>query len=224
MSARDRIKPVPWDRAALGRDCYELDGADPAILAAALAEPGHYAVKVDPLADKRALHDAGFYYCDTLLEPWCVPERLVRHDDAATGLDLTPALAPLAAIGRGAFTHGRFHRDFNVAPAEADRRYDNWLAQLHAAGRVIGLTCGGTPAGFIAHVDGTLVLHALGATWRGRGLARGWWSAACRHLFAQGCGEIRSSISAANLAVLNLYASLGFRFRKPLDVYHRVVP
>lgn len=224
MSARDRIKPVPWDRAAFGRDCYELAGAEAATLAAALTQPGHYTVKVDPLADKRALHAAGFYYCDTLIEPWCVPERLVRHDDAATALDFAPALAPLAAICDGAFVHGRFHRDFNLEPACADRRYGNWLAQLHGEGRVIGLTHAGTPAGFIAHVDGALVLHALGAQWRGRGLAKFWWSAAGRHLFAQGCREIRSSISAANLAVLNLYASLGFRFRQPLDVYHRVVP
>lgn len=224
MSARDRIKPVPWDRTAFGCECYELADADAATLAAALAQPGHYTVKVDPLADKRALHEAGFYYCDTLIEPWCVPRALAVFDDAASGLDLAPALAPLAAICRSAFAHGRFHRDFNLEPARADRRYENWLGQLHAEGRVIGLTHAGKPAGFIAHVDGALVLHALGEAWRGRGLAKYWWSATARHLFAQGCGEVRSSISSANLAVLNLYASLGFRFRKPLDVYHRMVP
>ena len=36
--------------------------------------------------------------------------------------------------------------------------------------------------------------------------------------------EVKSSISAANIAVLNLYASLGFSFSKPQDIYHRLVP
>jgi hypothetical protein len=35
---------------------------------------------------------------------------------------------------------------------------------------------------------------------------------------------VRSSISFVNIAVINLYSSLGFRFRKPVDIYHRVVP
>ncbi len=30
-------------------------------------------------------------------------------------------------------------------------------------------------------------------------------------------------MSASNLAIVNLYASLGFRFRNPVDIYHRMV-
>jgi hypothetical protein len=37
-------------------------------------------------------------------------------------------------------------------------------------------------------------------------------------VLAAGHAEVKSSISAANVAVLNLYASLGFSFRHPLDV------
>jgi len=64
----------------------------------------------------------------------------------------------------------------------------------------------------------------MGESHRGRGLAKYFWSAVCRHLFAQGQREIRSSISFVNIAVINLYSTLGFRFRKPVDIYHRVVP
>jgi ribosomal protein S18 acetylase RimI-like enzyme len=68
------------------------------------------------------------------------------------------------------------------------------------------------------------VLHALGANHRGRGLARHLWSAVCADLARQGAEELSSSISVSNLAALNLYASLGFRFRNPVDVYHKVIP
>ena len=59
---------------------------------------------------------------------------------------------------------------------------------------------------------------------RGRGLARHLWSAVCTDLARRGERELTSSISATNLPALNLYVSLGFRFRNALDVYHRVIP
>jgi len=75
-------------------------------------------------------------------------------------------------------------------------------------------------AGFFGYSINKIVLHALSENYRGRGLAKCLWSAACKELFDLGHGEIVSSISVSNVAVLNLYASLGFRFRNPLDVYH----
>jgi hypothetical protein len=218
-----RIKPVPWDSAAFGIDCYDIVDPDPQVVRTALTRPGHYTAKVDPLADKRFLHDAGFYYCDTLIEPWCTPDKLAHFDHPEVAFSTQVALEPVAAICRGAFLHGRFHRDFNIDPAQADRRYENWLCQLHGEGRVLGLLFKDEVAGFIAHVNGSLVLHAMGEAHRGRGLAKYFWSAVCRHLFEQGQAEIRSSISFVNIAVINLYSALGFRFRKPVDIYHRVV-
>lgn len=224
MPGRDRIRPVPWDTAAFGVDCYDIVDPDAAAVRAALAQPGHYTAKVDPLADKRFLHEAGFYYVDTLIEPWCTPERLAHFEHPDVAFSAAVALEPVAAICRDAFLHGRFHRDFNIDRARADRRYENWLRQLHGEGRVLGLLFKGEVAGFIAHVDGALVLHAMGEAHRGRGLAKYFWSAVCRHLFAQGQTELRSSISFVNIAVINLYSALGFRFRNPIDIYHRVVP
>lgn len=217
------IERIAWDSAALGCDAYEIAVAAQGAMAQPL-EPGHYSVKVDPLADKRILHENGFYYCDTLIEPFCAARdlRLSRHADA--GFTREGDLASLQAICRGAFRHGRFHRDFQVARAQADLRYENWLRTLHAAGRVYGLLWRDELAGFIAHEGGRLVLHALGAKHRGEGIARYLWSAVCADLVQQGLPELTSSISAANLAALNLYAGLGFRCRNPVDVYHRRVP
>lgn len=223
MAAARPIERVPWDSAALGCDAWELASAEPKVLAQARA-PGHYTVRVDPRADKHALHEIGFYYCDTLVEPFCAAGEFKPQPHPAAGISRDTALEPLLAICRGAFQHGRFHRDFNVERARADLRYENWLRALHAAGKVYGLTWENEIAGFIAHEGGKLVLHALGEKHRGRGLARYLWSAVCVDLARQGEGELTSSISATNLAALNLYVSLGFRFRNAVDVYHRVIP
>jgi ribosomal protein S18 acetylase RimI-like enzyme len=223
MSAGRLIERTPWDCAALGRDAFELAHAGPEALAEVRA-PGHYTVKVDPLASKKALHAAGFYYCDTLIEPHCRAERVRAAPHPAAGFETSPQLAPLLAICRTAFRHGRFHRDFNVDPRAADQRYETWLTGLHAAGKVYGLTWEGKTAGFIAHEGGQLVLHALDERHRGRGLARHLWSAVCADLAAKGAAELTSSVSAANVPALSLYAKLGFGFRNPIDVYHRVIP
>lgn len=219
-----KIRPVPWDKVAFGIDCFELADADPGLLRQALKTPGHYTVKVEPLASKQALHNHGFYYCDTLIEPWCTPPRLARFKHDGIAIDPRPALDTLAGICHGAFVHGRFHRDFNLDPARADARYDNWLRELQCDGKVYGLLYRNETAGFIARSDACLVLHAMSARYRGRGLARYFWSALCARLFEEDVPEVVSSISAANLAAVNLYAELGFRFRRPVDVYHRVVP
>jgi len=222
MAAASPIERVPWDSAALGCEAYEISSAAPEVLAQARAA-GLYTVRVNPLADKRTLHEHGFYYCDTLIEPYCAAHDFKPQPHPAAGMGRDPALEPLLAICRGAFQHGRFHRDFNIARARADLRYENWLKALHAAGKVYGLSWEDELAGFIAHEGGKLVLHALGAKHRSRGLARYLWSAVCADLARHGAPELTSSISATNLAALNLYVSLGFRFRNPVDVYHRMI-
>ena len=222
MARAKLIERVPWDSAALGCEAYELRSTAPEALAQARA-PGHYTVRVDPLADKRILHENGFYYCDTLIEPFCAAREFKPQPQPAASVSRDAALEPLLAICRGAFEQGRVHRDFNVERARAELRYENWLRTLYAAGKVYGLVWEDELAGFIAHEGGKLVLHALGAKHRGRGLARHLWSAVCAELVRQGAQELTSSISATNLAALNLYVSLGFRFRNPVDVYHRVI-
>jgi len=218
------IKPTPWDTAAFGLPSWELLEYSEASLQQAAQTPGHHDIKVDPLADKRLLHEYGFYYCDTLIEPHCNAAQLrvaAQHPDASVSkaIDADQALA----ICHGAFTHGRFHRDFNLPKAAADQRYDNWLKQLLEAQQVYGLYWQGALAGFISCRGNNLVLHAVAEKYRGKGLSKYWWSAVCGELLANGHDEVKSSISATNLAVINLYASLGFSFNNPQDIYHRLV-
>jgi hypothetical protein len=224
MNATPQIKPVPWDKAAFGFDCFEITGPDPDLLKKALTTAGHYTVKVDPLADKSPLHELGFYYCDTLIEPWCTADRLIKFARDGASFSTATPLEEIADICHNAFFYGRFHRDFNIDSKKADARYENWLKQLYGAGQVYGLLYEGKVAGFIAHSEGRLVLHAMSAAYRGKGLAKFFWSGVCQHLFEDGHAEIQSSISFVNMAVINLYTALGFRFRNPVDVYHRMVP
>ena len=224
MRAEGLIEPTPWDARALGAETFEVKRVTPEAMALVASRPGHYTAKVDPLSSKKLLEDSGFYYCDTLIEPECARADLVVHDRAGITVSNDVALERLRPLCHGAFAHDRFHRDFNVAPAAADARYDNWLAQMHAAGQVHGIAMDGELAAFIALVGERMVLHAVAREQQGRGLAKYLWSAACRHFFeARGLQRLESSISAANLATVNLYASLGFRFRAAVDVYHRFV-
>jgi GNAT superfamily N-acetyltransferase len=217
------IKPTPWDTGAFGISTWELLEYSDAALQQAAQTPGHHTIKVEPLADKGLLHEHGFYYCDTLIEPHCNAARLrtVQHLDATISKEVD--VQKVLAICHSAFAHGRFHRDFNLSEAAADLRYDNWLKQLLEARQVYGLYWQGTLAGFIGYSGNGLVLHAVKEQYRGKGLSKYWWSAVCSELLAIGYDEVKSSISASNIAVLNLYASMGFSFSSPQDIYHCIV-
>lgn len=216
----DPIKDTPWDRAAFGIPTWELTEYSEAALQVAAKTAGHHTLKLDPLSDKRLLHEYGFYYCDTLIEPHCNTHRLVKREHADATVSRVIDAQQALAICHGAFEFGRFHRDFNLPKAAADLRYDNWLKQLLDAGQVYGLYWRSELAGFIACSGNNLLLHAVDKAYRGRGLAKYWWSAVCGELLASGHQEVKSSISVGNLAVFNLYASLGFSFRHPQDIYH----
>ncbi len=218
------LRETPWDKAALGIDTFEILTVSEEVLGGIAGQPGHYTAKVDPLSDKRLLHEHGFYYCDTLLEPYADRRRFIEFPHDHVGLRREVPVDDLLEISHGAFAHGRFHRDFQIDRPLADRRYDNWLRQLHDAGTVFGLSFDERLAAFFGYTGSRIVLHAVAREFQGQGLARFLWSRGCRELFDAGHTELTSSVSAANVAVVNLYASLGFRFRNPLDVYHRLIP
>jgi ribosomal protein S18 acetylase RimI-like enzyme len=224
MRPEDALRSTPWDSAAYGVDAREILEVSADVLAYAAATPGHYTAKVDPLSSKKLLHEFGFYYCDTLIEPYCTAGDLVRFERHGVAVTTEASPQELLAICHGAFSHDRFHRDFNLSARGADARYDTWLAELQRAGGAYGLILEDRLAGFIALSGNRMVLHAVAREFRGRGLAKYLWSAACGHFFDRlGIDVLESSVSAANLPVVNLYASLGFRFRNARDVYHLMV-
>ena len=216
------IHESPWDQKVFGIPCYEIDGFTSESGQWAQQNLGHYTTRVSPLANKQALEQSGFYYCDTLIEPFCSPDQFIAHQDKRASLRKAVNLEDLLRISNQAFAFGRFHKDFNLSKTLADQRYDDWLTQLYNEGKVIELHFDGKLVGFIAVDNSHLVLHAMHSQFKGQGTAKFLWSAVCTELFTSGIGEISSSISAANLAAVNLYNSLGFKFRNAKDIYHRL--
>jgi len=215
---------TPWDSRALGVSTYELTDISLETLMATESVPGHFTARVPPLASKRWLHEYGFYYCDTLIEPFCkrTSFKPVFHEH----ITARPGLAPEVAkrMCQGAFQYDRFHRDFHIPNERADRRYIYWIDDIAEKGVIYGLWFKDESAGFFACEENRILLHALVDPWRGKGLAKFFWSAACQALFDVGYEELRSSVSSANLAVVNLYRSIGFSFRHPVDLYHKFNP
>lgn len=214
------INLVPWDTKVLALNACELTEHSSAAVKAALSNPGHYTIRVDPLSDKKLLYENGFYYCDTLIEPYCDASRLRVLNNPKAQISKILSANQVMKLCHGAFVHGRFHRDFEISKRLADLRYDKWLEQLLNEENVYGLFWDGELAGFIGHKENMLVLHAVSQKYRGQGLAKYWWSAVCNEIFLSGYPIIKSSISAANLSAVNLYASLGFQFGNAIDVYH----
>jgi ribosomal protein S18 acetylase RimI-like enzyme len=222
----DYIVSTPWDARAIGMDSFEITEPSEEILRELVTslKPGHYMIKIDPIASKKALHECGFYYCDTLLEPYCTPDLFVGFQKEGIRLSNTVSLEELLNICDGAFVHGRFHRDFNIDKKLADARYNLWLKDIYQTKNFFGLIYFDKLVGFIGFSQSKLILHALSEEYRGQGLAKYFWSLCCQELFKEGSVELTSSISASNLPMLNLYTSLGFRFRKAIDYYHLLIP
>jgi hypothetical protein len=224
MGKLQTIMATPWDTTTFGLPTYELLKYSAEALQQSLQTAGHHVLKVDPLSNKRLLHEYGFYYCDTLIEPICTADRLRAQVHPNAGISKEFDRERLMSICQGAFTYGRFHRDFNLPTPAADLRYNKWLVQLVDEQKVYGLYWQNELAGFIGYRGNSLVLHALAEDYRGKGFSKYWWSEVCLEMLANGHEVVESSISVSNLAVLNLYVSLGFSFKDPQDVYHRIVP
>lgn len=224
MDISEYIISTPWDSRAFGLNTFEILSTSKDVLQQIFKDnqPGHYTVKVDPLASKKKLHDYGFYYCDTLIEPYCTQYQFVDFQKEGVYISCSISIDNLMNICHGAFSHGRFHRDFNLDKNLADIRYDLWLRELYDSQNAFGLMHHDEVAGFWGVSKNKILLHALSETYRGKGMAKYFWSVACKELFRE-YNELISSISASNIPVLNLYSSLGFRFRNPLDVYHVLI-
>ena len=215
------IEPTPWDELVFDFPTWEVKQYSIEALELTLRNKGHFTIKVGPLENKRLLSEFGFYYCDTLIEPFCTKERL-RVFDSPPEISISKDfdVKNILHIANGAFVHGRFHRDFNLSRNLSDKRYINWLDELIKKKQVYGFFWNKQLAGFVGLNKNNLVLHAIDQQFRGKGLSKFWWSEVCKDILSEEFTEVKSSISVTNVAVLNLYSSLGFSFSNPIDVYH----
>jgi len=222
----NNLELTPWDAKIFGLTTYEIIYQSDRQFEELINEikktqqTGHYTVKIHPTESKVSLHKLGFYYCDSLIEPFCLRENFIEHSNKNVSFSQDMEFDAIKDICLNTFDFGRFQRYFNVSRRHADQRYINWLEELWKKKQVLTLLYQTEIAGFFAFSQNKILLHALRKKFRGRGLSKFFWSQACQYLFEQKFSELTSSISACNLPVLNLYVSLGFKFRNPVDVYH----
>ena len=219
-SSPNYLTKVPWDTKCFGVECFELTQVSEPALREASNRKGFYTIRVDPLQSKELLLKNGFYYADTLVVPFCAGDKMRLQFSNEIKLTVSPSLFDVLAIAANAFSHGRFHRDPNLNWRSAEARYANWLKQLHAGNHILGFELNEKLVAFVGVTENRFVLHAVDKNYRGKGLAKYIWSEACRHVLESGSKLVESSVSASNLPIINLYSSLGFRFKNAIDVYH----
>ena len=175
-----------------------------------------------------ALENAGFRMIELQLRATLAPLRpedakppriTVRTADSSDR-------ARILSIASSAFHLGRYHADPRFPREAADRRYRTWMERALAEREGTWVAVAGPPGaarGFLhAEISGTAADIRLAAVDPDGGGIAGpeLFRGALHELARRGVRRVTARMSAANCAVLNVYASLGFRFDDPESVLH----
>lgn len=185
------------------------------------------------IRETMALERAGFRFVETTYEVGL--DDLGAVGPPAPDLEIEPIraadpdLAAVMAIAESAFTTGRFALDPRLERTVNGRRYATWVesAANGTSQIVLGARRDGELVGFFVVEDlggGAMYWHltAVAPEAQGRGIGRSLWRTMVARHRAAGAGSIRTTISGHNLAVINLYARLGFRFVGSAQTFHRL--
>ena len=133
----------------------------------------------------------------------------------------------LAEWAGSIFKHGRLHQDPRLGAALGNRRYRTWLLNAFELSHQQVLRCMLGPdivAFFVIEFPSQghcfWSLTGLVPGMQGKGLGKRVWRAMMRKHQKDGIDTITTSISSHNIAVMNLYVSLSFRFPVPYATYH----
>jgi ribosomal protein S18 acetylase RimI-like enzyme len=172
-------------------------------------------------AELALLQRCGFRVMETLLQPRFTD--LARFALDGDCLDVAVAkqedMTTVVEIAGTAFCTDRYHLDPQLPPGLADERYRVWarnalrnpaqtLLTLRDGDDIVGFFVVDTQPGGVRHWG----LTAIAVEWQSRGCGKRAWRAVLARHHAEGVACVTSSISAANLPVLNLYSCLGARF------------
>lgn len=217
------LEPTPWDQRNFSINTYQLTSGIEAALKQASETEGHFTVKVTPEENTENLQKYGFYYVDTLIEPVCRRDQLQHVEQKDIRFTREYDREEILSIAGEAFSGGRFHRDYNIPDYMADRRYRNWVNDLVEKDLILALVLDERTVGFFAYQDDKILLLAMHADFRGKGLSRAFTSQCVAEQFrVTGHDTLRTSISPANPASLNVFISIGFRLNGAVDVYHKL--
>lgn len=229
---------VPWDTEILGVPVAQINGlrvSDPVAAAHDYEEFARWCadenialcscrVPAERVADSMFLEERGFRTIELNYLPRLeqLQSYSLPHDTLQVAAATPQDRELLADMAAQVFRHGRFHQDPRIDPALGDRRYRAWMwnAFERSTQRVLKCLLEDAVIGFFvveAPEPGQVFwsLTGLAPGLQGRGLGKRVWQALLRHHRAEGARTVSTSISSHNVAVFNLYVSLGFRFPAP---------
>ena len=181
------------------------------------------------LRESMALEGLGFRFIEMVYRPrFDAFDGIAtpRHDIAisqATAADV----AAIEAIAASAFTTGRFLLDHRLPPELSDRRYANWVRNAFGSSdqTVLKAELGGDLVGFFIveqSPEKSVYWHltAVAPESQGKGIGTSLWRSMLLRHKAEGATSVETTISGHNVAVINLYARLGFSFGSAQMTFH----
>jgi RimJ/RimL family protein N-acetyltransferase len=182
----------------------------------------------DQLAECGFLEAQGFRFIELNYRPFLsglagfVPDPEISICPAAKE-DVTE----ISAMASRIFQTGRLHIDPMVGRELGDRRYAAWVenAFSNPSQQLFKFLINDRISAFMVIEQPTPTsrfwsLVGLAPGLSGRGLGRRAWQSMLAFHHAEGVQQVTTSISSHNLAALNLYVSLGFRFPAPAITLH----
>lgn len=134
----------------------------------------------------------------------------------------------IEAIATQSFRNGRYHADPLFPRELADKRYTRWIEKaLQARGTIDRVYVMGEPGsvqGFLHLTEeegvSDIRLAAVAPALRGSPLGFYLYVSGLHLLKGLGVRRVVASISTANTAVMNIFATLGFSFSAPEMIFH----
>ncbi len=178
--------------------------------------------------DLERLQSLGFRVVETTFSPAFVGKFGDTNPSAfVVRTASSQELQSIMTIAHDAFTVSRFHNDPFISDAMANRRYENWVRSTASSESQELLSIVNTDdelVGFFISetTDNEAYWHltALAQPFRGRGLAAEVWKTVMQFQSQLGVTSFRTTISGANVPVVNLYPRLGFRLDNPQTSLH----
>lgn len=242
-SLRLRANSVPWDRDVFGFPVVQIQELEVIDSHRAMSDYADFRAWLDSgqvrivssrlpdhqLRESMFLEANGFRFVEMVLHPTLenLQSRNIPQDDLLIAPAQESDLPLLQEIAERAFRHERYHVDPRLDPRLADLRYGRWVANSlgHPQQRLLKITHGERLVALFlveSRDSRTAYWHLTAVSPRFQGSGYGYrvWQSMLRYHQAEGCEGLMTTISARNVAVLNLYAKLGFRFRPPEMTFH----
>ena len=242
---RLRAQSVPWDREVFGFPVVQIQDLEVIDSHGAMSDYADFRAWLDlgqvrivssrlphhRLRESMFLEANGFRFVETVLHPTLenLQSLNIPQDGLLIALAQESDLPLLQDMAERAFHHERYHVDPRLNPRLGDLRYGRWVRNSlgRPDQRLLKITDGDRLVALFlveSRDDRTAYWHltAVSPRWQGSGYGYRVWQSMLRYHQAEGCEGLMTTISARNVAVLNLYAKLGFRFRPPEMTFHWV--